>query len=110
MKISLAKQIGVDGAPDFMKYYLNLTNKPLKKYIDNAMDVLKLKPNAGNSIQRHRWPKKYVDEHDIANLFRYQLPDGYRLIYTIMSDYNKTTCLLIEVFNHTEYEKRFDYS
>lgn len=110
MKISLAKEIGVSGAPDFMKYYSNLTNQPLKKHIDNAMDVLKSKPNAGNSIQRNRWPEKYIIEHDITNLFRYQLPDGYRLIYTIMSESNKITCLLLEVFNHTEYAKRFGYS
>lgn len=111
MKTSLAKKkVYVSGAPDFMKYYSNLTNQPLKKHIDNAMDVLKSKPNAGNSIQRNHWPEKYIVEHDITNLFRYQLPDGYRLVYTIMSEDNEITCVLLEVFNHTEYERRFGYS
>jgi len=55
-------------------------------------------------------PDKYVKKHDITNLFRYQLPDGYRLVYTIMSQGKEITCVLLEVFNHKEYEKRFGYS
>lgn len=104
------KHIQVSGAPDFMKFYERLTNQQLKKQIDTAMDLLKSKPDAGNSIERNRWPSKYIHEHDITNLFRYQLPDGYRLIYTIMSQGNEIICVLLEVFNHKEYEQRFGYT
>lgn len=103
------KNVQVNGSPDFMKFYTSLPpNHELKKHIDDAMDLLKLDLFRGNKIEKKLWPKRYIDEHGINNLFRYQLPKGYRMLYTIVST-DETICLLIEVLTHKEYDKLFGY-
>jgi mRNA-degrading endonuclease RelE of RelBE toxin-antitoxin system len=75
-----------------MKVYNSLSApSPLKKSIDAALDKLKENPLSGDKIQKKLWPKKYMKEHEINNLFRYPLVDGYRLIYTIVGDKKTVT-------------------
>jgi len=66
-------------------------------------------PLAGNKIQKNLWPKKYVKEHKINNLFRYPLVKGYRLTYTIVSDKKTTTSVILEALNHDDYDELFGY-
>ena len=54
-------------------------------------------------------PRKYVQEYSITNLWKYDLPDAWRLIYTIGSDELKIVNIILEWFDHKEYEKRFHY-
>ena len=104
------KNIEIRGAPDFMKFYKSLaTDDKLKEYIDDAIGVLKSNHLAGDQIKNELWPKKYVHEHGITNLFRYKLPDAYRMIYTFSGEDRGIICILIEVMSHKEYEKRFGY-
>jgi len=93
-----------------MEFYTSLpSNHQLKKHIDDAMDLLKLDPLRGNKIEKKLWPKRYIDEHGISNLLRYQLPEGYRMLYTIASTSKETICLLIEVLTHKGYDRLFGY-
>lgn len=93
-----------------MKVYNSLSAaSPLKKSIDAALDQLKENPVAGDKIQKNLWPKKYVKEHKINNLFRYPLVEGYRLIYTIVSDKKTVFSVILEALDHGEYDERFSY-
>jgi len=55
------------------------------------------------------WPRKYVKEHQIHTLFRYKLRAGWRLIYTVYGTKSEKVCIILDVFDHKEYEKRFGY-
>lgn len=92
-----------------MPFYTNLQDQALKKAIDDAMELLKQKPTAGVKIEKQLWPKEYINEHNITNLFKYDLGSSFRMTYTIKAVSAQTTCVLLEVMNHKEYDKRFGY-
>jgi hypothetical protein len=56
--------------------------KNLAKYIENAIEDLKINPFSGVAISRKLWPKEYIRKFSINNLRKYDLPSGWRLIYT----------------------------
>ena len=84
-------------------------DKELFKFIDRAMDDLKKDPACGTKIPRKLWPKIYIQKYGITNLWKYDLPNAWRLIYTIETDEVKILNIILEWFNHKDYEKRFKY-
>jgi len=81
----------------------------LHNFIDRAMDDLKKDPVCGTKIPRKLWPKTYIQKYGITNLWKYDLPNAWRLIYTIESDEVRIINIILEWFNHKDYEKRFKY-
>jgi len=81
----------------------------LKKEIDQAKELLRSKADIGNKIEKKKIPREYKREYGIDNLFRYKLGEGYRLLYTVLSDGNITTCSVIDILSHSEYERLFGY-
>lgn len=93
-----------------MKLYNNLEPQgQLKKDIDQAMNVLKTNPLKGNKVEKQLWPKKYIKAYDISNLFRYPLRDGYRIMYTLLSDDKSTTSIILDALQHDSYDELFGY-
>ena len=84
-------------------------DKQLYKFIDRAIDDLKANPTCGIKISKNLWPKEYVQKYGITNLWKYNLPDAWRLIYTIETDEVRIANIIHEWFDHKEYEKRFKY-
>lgn len=84
-------------------------DKKLFDFINRAIDDMKQNPTCGVKIPKNFWPKKYVQEYDITNLWKYDLPNAWRLIYTIETDEVKILNIILEWFDHKEYERRFNY-
>ena len=61
-------------------------NKQLYNFIQRAISDLKKNPMCGVKIPRKLWPKGYIKKYQIKNLWKYDLPDGWRLIYSILED------------------------
>ena len=60
--------------------------KQLYKFIERAIIDLKKNPICRTKIPRKLWPKSYIKEYQITNLWKYDLPNAWRLIYTIFED------------------------
>lgn len=84
-------------------------DKKLFEFIKRAKDDLKKNPACGIKIPRKLWPEKYIREYSINNLWKYDLPDGWRLIYTIQVNDLMILNIILEWFDHKSYEKRFGY-
>ena len=56
-------------------------DKQLFKFVNRALDDLKENPFCGIKIPKRLWPSKYVQEYSIVNLWKYNLPNSWRLIY-----------------------------
>ncbi len=84
-------------------------NKLLYKFIKRAITDLKNNPSCGVKIPKKLWPKEYVKKYALTNLWKYDLPNAWRLIYTIETDEVKIVSIVLEWFNHKDYEKRFKY-
>jgi hypothetical protein len=50
------------------------------KIIDAGLDVLKLNMFAGESIERKKYPKHYVQKYGVNNLYKFNLDSRTRLI------------------------------
>ena len=84
-------------------------DRQLYKFIDRATDDLKKSPTCGTKIPRDLWPKGYLKKYGINNLWKYDLPNAWRLIYTIKEDKVTIISIVIEWFSHKDYERKFKY-
>lgn len=90
--------------------YLSLSEDNwLKKAINRAIERFKENAFCGERIRKELIPKEYVKKYGINNLLWYQFPNAWRLVYSIIAKDNKTIVMIIEYFDHKEYERRFGY-
>src|SRR3989344_2839498 len=83
--------------------------KQLAENMDRAVLALQEDHEAGIHIPRNRWPKYYRSKFGITNLWKYDLPKAWRLVYTITGDQIEVISIILEWFDHKEYNKRFGY-
>ncbi len=84
-------------------------DQQIYKFLKRAIDDLKKDPFVGMPIAHKLIPKEYVKKYDIDNLRKYNLPNGWRLIYTIIGNDVKIISMILEWLNHKSYEKRFKF-
>ena len=48
-------------------------------------------------------------KYKVTNLWKYDLPNAWRLIYTVDTDEVMIVAIILEWFDHKDYEKRFKY-
>src|SRR3989344_6849247 len=82
----------------------------IKKFIKRAILVIQVNAFCRIQIPKRIIPKEYVQNYGVTNLWKYDLPDGWRLIYSITTP-NKVEVIsiILEWFDHTGYERRFRY-
>ena len=85
-------------------------NDEIKKYIKRAIEDIKQNAFCGIPIPKRLIPREYVQKFNVRNLWKYDMLDGWRLIYTITTP-NKIEILsvILEWFDHPEYERKFHY-
>ncbi len=81
----------------------------LKKAIQKTINNLKENAFCGERIKKELIPKEYVKKYNIDNLFWYALPQGWRLVYSIISDNVKILAVIIDYSDHKNYERKFKY-
>jgi Txe/YoeB family toxin of Txe-Axe toxin-antitoxin module len=81
----------------------------LYAFLDRAFDDLKKDPFCGVKIPKKLWPKDYEKKYKINNLWKYDLPNAWRLIYTIKADKVTVLAVILEWFDHKNYERKFKY-
>jgi Txe/YoeB family toxin of Txe-Axe toxin-antitoxin module len=81
----------------------------LYDFIERAISDLKQNPQCGIKIPKKLWPREYVTKYGITNLWKYDLPNGWRLIYTIQTNDVMILNVILEWFSHKVYERRFGY-
>lgn len=93
------------------KQYKNLgENDEVKKYIKRAIKDIELNAFCSTPIPKRLIPIVYVSKYGVQNLWKYDLPDGWRLIYTITTPSKiEIVSVILEWMNHKEYERRFNY-
>ncbi len=84
-------------------------HQTLLRSINRVKDVLKANPFAGNQIHKKRIPKEYIKKYDIENLWRIELANRWRLIYTITGNEVEIINFVLDIFNHKDYDKTFGY-
>jgi hypothetical protein len=83
--------------------------KKLFEFISRALDDLKNNPLCGIRVQNKLIPKEYIQKYGIDNLWKYDLPNAWRLLYTIVGNNVKIIGVLLSWMSHKDYEKLFGY-
>lgn len=84
-------------------------DKQLFEFINRAISDLKSNPMCGTKVPKKIWPKEYIKKFTITNLWKYDLPNSWRIVYTIQTDEVMILNVILEWFDHKEYERRFKY-
>lgn len=106
------KQINVVLADTKLEAVLAKTKKDepgLYKFLDRAFDDLKKDPACGIQIPFRLIPKYYIEKYKINNLWKYNLPNAWRLMYSIKGSEVSVIAVVLEWLPHKEYERRFGY-
>jgi len=81
----------------------------LFKFINRALDDLKENPFCGVIIPKKLHPKEYVTKFGITNLWKYDLPSAWRLLYTVKGNEIRIISIVLEWMDHKTYERKFKY-
>src|SRR3989344_4445533 len=82
----------------------------LKKAMRRAIQDLRENAFCGIQVPKRLFPKEYVKKYSINNLWKYDLPKGWRLLYTVTpTNEVELISAILEWLDHKDYEKRFKY-
>ena len=87
----------------------NSENQKLVKSIDEKIERLKYMPDSGIQIPRKLFPSKYFTTYEINNLWKMNLFNYWRLIYTLRGDKVEILCVVLDLIDHPMYDKIFGY-
>jgi len=87
----------------------NKFHKQLLKAIEREKDNLFIDMHRGIQIPKDRIPNEYINNYGVTNLWKINLPDYWRMIYTIVGNELEIISILLEFMDHKEYNKVFGY-
>jgi Txe/YoeB family toxin of Txe-Axe toxin-antitoxin module len=90
-------------------YELEKNNQELFKFLNQALNNIEENAFCGIQIPKKLIPKTYSKKYKIKNLWKYDLPKGWRLFYSVTSNKIIVISLILEWFNHKKYEKKMKY-
>ena len=90
-----------------------LKNSPSEKRLyDNLMrafDDIEKAPNAFIHIKQKLIPREYATKYGIDNLWKYDLPNGWRLLYSLANDEIEIIAIILDWLDHKNYERKLGY-
>jgi Txe/YoeB family toxin of Txe-Axe toxin-antitoxin module len=100
----------VFGDEKLQKEFEKIKDPRLKNQIEKALESLEEDAFSGIQIPKKLIPKEYTVRYgNLTNLWKYNLPGAWRLIYTIKSGEVEILSVMLEWMDHKEYERRFKY-
>jgi mRNA-degrading endonuclease RelE of RelBE toxin-antitoxin system len=96
------------------KAFLELENakgdeKQLYEFLERAFNDIEENAFCGIQIPKKQIPKDYVKKYRVKNLWKYNLPNAWRLIYSIESNQILVISIVLEWMDHKNYERKFSY-
>jgi len=85
------------------------SQKALHKHVTSALHAISTNAFCGIQVPKKLIPSTYQQKYTIHNLWKYDLPQGWRLLYSIESNQVIVCSIILEWLSHTEYERRFGY-
>ncbi len=84
-------------------------HQTLLRSIQRVRDLLKQNPFAGDQVKKKQIPPKYIQKFDVENVWRIELADRWRLVYTITGNQIEIITFVMDIFDHKDYDKVFGY-
>ena len=87
----------------------NTEEMQLLRSIKQKIEFVKANPFYGDNIAKALIPKEYTIKYNAKNLWRVELTNFWRMLYTIKGDQVEIICFVLDIINHKEYDKKFEY-
>jgi len=91
-------------------------NNPKQKRIilnslRNKIELTRLNIHHGNPIKKKLIPEYYKTKYSADNLFRIELAQFWRMLYTLTDEENEPEIIIfiLDILDHDKYNKRFKY-
>lgn len=84
-------------------------NLDLYRFLLRAFSDIKNDPGCGIPIRKKLIPKEYIKKYAINNLFKYNLPNAWRLLYSLTGSKIEIIAIILEWLDHKSYERKFKY-
>jgi hypothetical protein len=83
-------------------------NDPIKKGLIRALKELQEEAFCGRNVRKSLIPKQLIQKYEINNLWVYNLPDGWRMLYVLTpSEEIEIIAVVLDWMNHKDYERLF---
>ena len=79
--------------------------------LKQKLEHIEKNPHYGEPISKKIIPEVYKIKYGITNLFRIELPQFWRMLYTLTSEDDEVEIIafILDVVDHKKYDKRFGY-
>ena len=79
--------------------------------LHNKIRLIKTNFHYGSPIAKDLIPEEYKIKYGITNLFRVELPNFWRMLYTLTDGENKVEIIafVLDIIDHKKYNKKFGY-
>lgn len=94
---------------EYEKLSKSKEDSQLVKFLQRAFDDIRADPRCGIPIHKNLIPKEYIKKYDIDNLWKYNLPGAWRLLYSLKAETIQIVAIILEWLDHKGYERRFGY-
>lgn len=85
------------------------SEKELFRFINQAIHNIEKNAFCGIQIPKKLRPLEYSKKYGATNLWKYDLPNAWRLLYTIRGGKAIVVSVVLEWMSHKEYERKFNY-
>jgi len=103
------KVVFVDGSLEKLFNELNRAD-PVKKALIRAINNLQEDAFSGRNVKKNLIPRSLIQKYGLNNLWIYNLPDGWRMLYVLTpSEEVQIIAVILDWMNHKDYEKLFKF-
>ena len=81
----------------------------LYKFLVRAFKDIEENAFCGIRISKKLIPKEYKKKYGIDNLWKYNLPNAWRIIYSVGKEELIVVSIVLEWLDHTSYSRKFKY-
>ncbi|MFH1257074.1 MAG: hypothetical protein V1494_07345 [Candidatus Diapherotrites archaeon] len=81
----------------------------LYKFLSQALANIEENAFCGIQIPKRLIPKEYLQKYGIDNLWNYNLPNAWRLLYSVAREELVVISIILEWGKHKQYDRKFGY-
>ncbi|MBU4069983.1 MAG: hypothetical protein KJ646_03290 [Nanoarchaeota archaeon] len=87
------------------------TERMILKSVRQKVDLIKANPHYGNPVAKKLIPNEYKEKYNTVNLFRIELPNFWRMLYTLTEGETQIEIIafVLDIIDHKTYNKKFGY-
>lgn len=83
---------------------------PIKKGLIKAIRELREDAFCGRNVKKNLIPKSLIQKYGLNNLWIYNLPNGWRMLYVLTpSEEVEIIAVILDWMSHKDYEKLFNF-